>query len=51
MWQRKFARPPADAAERAKQIRFLLQRGFSQRAIREAMRGGTDEDGEADGSN
>lgn len=50
VWQRKFPRPPADAAERAKQIRFLLQRGFSQRAIREAMRGGAGEDGDGSGS-
>jgi len=49
VWQRKFAHPPADAAERAKQIRFLLQRGFSQRAIRAAMRGGADDESGGDG--
>lgn len=39
VWQRKFGTPPADAAERAKQMRFLLQRGFSHRAIQAAMSG------------
>ena len=38
VWQRKFGRAPADAAERAKQMRFLQQRGFSHEAIRAAMR-------------
>jgi regulatory protein len=39
VWQRKFGRPPADAAERAKQMRFLQQRGFSGQAIRQVLRG------------
>lgn len=29
LWRRKFAEPPADAAARAKQMRFLMARGFS----------------------
>lgn len=44
VWQRKFGRVAADAAERAKQMRFLLQRGFSQRAARVAMQGSPDDD-------
>ena len=44
VWQRKFGRVAADAAERAKQMRFLLQRGFSQRAARAAMQGWPDDD-------
>jgi len=36
--RKKFDHLPADAAERAKQMRFLAQRGFSQAAIRAAMR-------------
>ncbi|HTN66174.1 MAG TPA: recombination regulator RecX [Burkholderiaceae bacterium] len=45
VWRRKFPEAAADAAQHAKQVRFLLQRGFSQQAIRAAMRkGGTDED-------
>jgi regulatory protein len=42
VWRKKFDRLPVDAAERAKQMRFLQQRGFSSRAIRAAMQG-TDE--------
>jgi regulatory protein len=38
VWRRKFDHPPADAAERAKQMRFLQQRGFSMQAIQGAMR-------------
>ena len=44
VWQRKFGRVAADAAERAKQMRFLLQRGFSQRATRAAMQGRPDDE-------
>jgi regulatory protein len=45
VWRRKFGRVAGDSAERAKQARFLLQRGFSQRAVRVAMAG---RDGDAD---
>lgn len=38
IWERKFGQAPADARERAKQIRFLQQRGFSSDAIRKAMK-------------
>jgi regulatory protein len=38
VWRRKFPEPAADPAQRARQVRFLLQRGFSQQAIRAAMR-------------
>lgn len=38
VWRRKFGRPATDAAERAKQMRFLMQRGFSHHAIQAAMR-------------
>ncbi len=44
VWQRKFGTVATDAAERSKQTRFLLQRGFSQRAIRTAMQGTQDDD-------
>jgi regulatory protein len=37
VWRKKFGQPPADAAERAKQMRFLQQRGFSHRAIKAAL--------------
>ncbi|MYN06452.1 recombination regulator RecX [Pseudoduganella aquatica] len=39
VWRRKFGALPRDAQERSKQMRFLLQRGFSQRAIQTAMKG------------
>lgn len=36
--ERKYTQPPEDAAERAKRMRFLQQRGFSLDAIKAAMR-------------
>lgn len=44
VWQRKFGEVAADPAGRAKQARFLLQRGFSQRAVRTAMQGTLDDE-------
>jgi regulatory protein len=44
VWQRKFGQPPADAAERAKQMRFLQQRGFSHKAIRAALSGNVEDE-------
>ncbi len=38
VWQKKFRAPAADAAEAAKQMRFLQQRGFSHDAIKAVMR-------------
>lgn len=38
VWRRKFDNLPQDAKARAKQMRFLLQRGFSSGAIQAAMR-------------
>src|SRR3546814_156583 len=37
VWARKFGSPASDIHGRAKQIRFLSQRGFSHRAIQAAM--------------
>ncbi len=45
--ERKFGPLPVDAAARARQARFLMGRGFSPDAIRQALRGGipgTDDD-------
>lgn len=39
VWRRKFGSLPQDPQERNKQMRFLLQRGFSRRAIQTAMKG------------
>jgi regulatory protein len=38
VWRRRFGTPPADAAERARQMRFLAQRGFSQDTIVRVIR-------------
>ena len=38
VWQRKFATPPQDQKEKAKQVRFLQSRGFSMEVIFKVMR-------------
>ena len=38
-WQKRFRAPPASAAERAKQMRFLQGRGFSFDVIRRVVAG------------
>ena len=38
VWQRKFASPPQDAKEKAKQMRFLQSRGFSMEVIFKVMK-------------
>jgi regulatory protein len=43
IWCKKFVLPPADAAERAKQMRFLASRGFGGDTIHRVVSGG-DED-------
>ncbi|MDB5858823.1 MAG: recX [Ramlibacter sp.] len=47
VWRRKFGTPPADAAQHAKQARFLLVRGFSADAVRRVLAGPPDDDGAA----
>jgi regulatory protein len=37
VWRRKFGVQPADAAQRAKQARFLLARGFSGEVVRRVL--------------
>ncbi|HYD94422.1 MAG TPA: recombination regulator RecX [Noviherbaspirillum sp.] len=44
VWRKRFGQPPADATERAKQMRFLQQRGFSHAAIQATMRATNTED-------
>jgi regulatory protein len=41
VWRKKFGVPPADAAQRAKQARFLAARGFDGAVIRRVL-GGAD---------
>jgi regulatory protein len=38
VWRRKFREPAANAAERAKQARFLMGRGFSSEVITKLLR-------------
>lgn len=43
VWQRKFGVPAEDAAGRARQMRFLAQRGFSADTVRRVVQGVDDE--------
>jgi regulatory protein len=38
VWRRKFGTPAVDAKERAKQIRFLVSRGFAAEVVRRVTR-------------
>ena len=44
VWQRRFGDPPADATERARQIRFLRSRGFAGATIAQVLRGTSEDD-------
>lgn len=46
LWERKFGTPPADQKERAKQLRFLLGRGFSTEVAYRVVGGSADWDDE-----
>jgi regulatory protein len=37
VWHKKFGSAPADAAEKARQIRFMLSRGFASEVIRRVI--------------
>jgi regulatory protein len=39
VWVRKFGTPPADATERARQMRFLAARGFAPDVLRRVING------------
>lgn len=43
VWHKKFGEPAADAAGRAKQMRFLAARGFGAEAIRRVVSGADDD--------
>ena len=43
VWQKRFDHPPEDAAERAKQMRFLASRGFGGDPIQRVVSGGDDD--------
>ena len=42
VWQRRFGKPPADQAERARQMRFMAGRGFEGEVIRRVVQGSND---------
>jgi regulatory protein len=42
VWRKKFGEPPPDAAARAKQIRFLVSRGFAPEVVRRVVAGADD---------
>lgn len=44
VWNRKFGTVAADPQARNKQMRFLLQRGFSQRAVQKALKGAPEDE-------
>ncbi len=39
VWRKKFGQAPQDAAERARQLRFLLARGFGAETVRRVIKG------------
>ena len=43
VWRKKFGTPPVDAGARAKQIRFLVSRGFAPEVVRRVIAGADDE--------
>jgi regulatory protein len=43
VWRKKFGEPAADAAGRARQMRFLATRGFGTDAIRRVVQGSEDD--------
>ena len=45
VWRRRFGSPPADASERARQMRFLAGRGFEGDVIRQVVQGQEDDGG------
>ena len=45
VWRKKFGVLPGDAAQRAKQARFLLARGFGGEVVRRVLGGAGDDEG------
>ncbi len=43
VWRKKFGTPPSDIAARAKQIRFLVSRGFAPEVVKRVVAGAQDE--------
>lgn len=39
IWRRRFGQPAADAREHARQVRFLMARGFASEVVRKVLKG------------
>jgi regulatory protein len=42
VWRKKFGQAPSNEAERAKQVRFLITRGFAAEVVRKVVKGEAD---------
>jgi regulatory protein len=42
VWRKKFGQAPSNEAERAKQVRFLITRGFAAEIVRKVVKGEAD---------
>lgn len=42
VWQKKFGAPPTNAADKARQMRFMQSRGFASEVIRRVTQGGSE---------
>jgi regulatory protein len=42
VWRKKFGQAPSNEAERAKQVRFLITRGFAAEVVRKVVKGEID---------
>ncbi len=43
VWRKKFGQAPADAHERARQMRFLITRGFAAEVVRRVVQGAAED--------
>nr|WP_315228204.1 recombination regulator RecX [uncultured Limnohabitans sp.] len=43
VWRKKFGEPPEDQAARAKQVRFLVSRGFAPEVVKRVVAGSDDD--------
>ncbi|VTU37967.1 recombination regulator RecX [Variovorax sp. RA8] len=43
VWRQRFGVPPQNAGERARQVRFMLARGFAAAVVAKVLREGSDE--------
>lgn len=48
LWQRRFGKLPADAQEKARQMRFLMARGFAGDVVQRVLKGHSPERGAGD---